>query len=82
MGGGGGKSGQAYDNSLELYRQQQADLARQKAEEEAKEKAAAEAEQAKRDKLRQQMLGEAISTDDEEENMDTSNMAIQKNTLA
>lgn len=67
MGGGGKGGGGGTDNSLELYREQQADLARQRAEEEAKEKAAAEAEQAQRDKLRKQMLGEAVTLDDDED---------------
>lgn len=75
---GGGKGGGATDNSMELYQQQQADLARQRAENEAKERAQQEAEQARRDELRQQMLGSQITTDDDED----GDYSIQKNVLS
>lgn len=82
MGSSGGKSA-PQDNSMALYQQQQADLARQKAEQEEKERKQQEAEQARREQLRKQMLGEAVSTDDEEgENLGGGDMAIQKNVLS
>jgi hypothetical protein len=54
MGGGGGKDGG--DNSEELYRKQQADLAKMRADEENKERLAREAERAQQEDLRKQML--------------------------
>lgn len=57
MGGGGGKSGGS-DNSAKLYAQQQADLARQRAETDERERLAREEEQARRDALRDSMLGQ------------------------
>ena len=66
MGGGGGKGGDVSDKSAELYAQQQADLARQKAEDEERERLAREEEQARRDELRQNMLGQRnVLSDDE-----------------
>ena len=78
MGGGGGKGGGGgVDRSAELYAQQQADLARQKAEQEEKDRAAREAEQALRDELRAQMLGQRniLTSSGEEEG------AVVQNTL-
>lgn len=57
MGGSSGGKSKQTDNSAELYAVQQADLARQKAETAAAEQAALAEEQARRDELRQQMLG-------------------------
>ena len=71
---GGGKGAAPTDNSMALYQQQQADLARQKAEQEQKEKEQAEAERAKRDALRQQMLGESVKTEDDEDAAITQNV--------
>lgn len=72
--GGGGKGSMPQDNSLELYREQQAALAAEKAEAEAKQQAEADAEKQRRDELRRQMLGNSVSTDEE-------NGAIQQNQL-
>lgn len=81
MGGkGGGKGAVPQDNTMQMYQMQQMQLAQEKAEQEAKEKAQQQAEQERRDKLREQMLGSAISTQDDEE--DTGDLAIQKNTLS
>lgn len=67
MGGGGSSKSKSSDNSAELYAIQQADLARQKAETAAAEQAALQEEQARRDELRAQMLGQrnVLATDDE-----------------
>lgn len=66
MGGGSSKS-KTSDSSAELYAVQQADLARQKAETAAAEQAALAEEQARRDELRAQMLGQrnVLSSDAE-----------------
>ena len=75
MGGGGGKS-QAKDNSAELYRQQQADLAAQRQALEDEETQRKLSEQEKRDELRKNMLSQrdVLSVDDEDG-------AIMSNTL-
>lgn len=74
MGGSSGKS-KTSDNSAELYAIQQADLAREKAETAASEAAALAEEQARRDELRAQMLGQrnVLSSD--------SDATITKTTL-
>ena len=66
MGGGGGKGDSGSDKSAELYAQQQADLARQKAENEERERLAREEEQARRDELRRNMLGQRNMLSDDE----------------
>lgn len=67
MGGGGGK-GKVKDNSAELYRQQQADLAAQRQSLEDEEAARKADEQARRDSLREAMLAgrDVLSADDGE----------------
>jgi hypothetical protein len=65
--GGGGK-GRVQDNSAELYRQQQADLAAQRQALEDEDKSRKLEEQKKRDDLRSNMLAQrdVLSADDEE----------------
>jgi hypothetical protein len=65
--GGDGK-GRVQDNSAELYRQQQADLAAQRQALEDEEKSRKLEEQKKRDDLRSNMLAQrdVLSADDEE----------------
>lgn len=66
--GGGGSKGKVKDNSAELYRQQQADLAAQRQALEDEEAARKADEQARRDELRKAMLGQRdVLTSEEDE---------------